>query len=133
MLAMTYGVEKFHHYTFGRKVHVVTHDHKPLAAIASKPLSKSPKRLQSVLLRAQMYNFELHYEPGTLIPVADALFRAPLNCNNDDDHETINNLTYNPVKAKQMNQIKEASKDDEKMNMLMQMITTGWPEHKDKG
>ena len=76
-----------------------------------------------------MYNFELHYEAGT-IPVADALSRAPLNCNNDEDHETINNLTYNPVKEKQMNEIKEASKYDEEMNMLMQMIT-GWPEHKD--
>ena len=40
-----------------------------------------------------MYNFELHYEPGTSIPVADALSRATLNCTNDD-HETINNLTY---------------------------------------
>ena len=30
-----------------------------------------------------------------------------------------------------MNEIKEASKDDEEMNMLMQMIITGWPEHKD--
>ena len=78
-----------------------------------------------------MYNFELHYEPGTSIPVADALSRAPLNCNSDEDHETINNLTYNPVKEKQMNEIKEASKDDEEMNMLMQMIITGWPEHKD--
>ena len=76
-----------------------------------------------------MYNFELHYEPGTSIPVADALSRAPLNCNNDEDHETINNLTYNPVKEKQMNEIKEASKDDEEMNMFMQMIITGWPEH----
>ena len=27
MLAVTYGLEKFHHYTFGLKVHVVT-DHK---------------------------------------------------------------------------------------------------------
>ena len=80
-----------------------------------------------------MYNFQLHYEPGTSIPVADALSTAPLNCNNDDDHEIINNLTYNPVKEKQMNEMKEASlsKDDDEMNMLMQMIATGWPEHND--
>ena len=30
-----------------------------------------------------------------------------------------------------MNEIKEVSNDDEEMNMLMQMIITGWPEHKD--
>ena len=62
----------------------------------------------------------VHYKPGTSIPVADALSRAPLNYNNDEDHETISNLTYNAVKEKQMNEIKEASKDDEEMNMLMQ-------------
>ena len=37
MLAVTYGLEKFHHYAFGSKVHVVT-DHKSLVAIANKPL-----------------------------------------------------------------------------------------------
>ena len=52
MLAVTYGLEKFHHYTFGRQVFVVT-DHKPLVAISNKPLSKAPKRLQNLLLKAQ--------------------------------------------------------------------------------
>ena len=40
MLAVTYGLEKFHHYTFGRQVFVVT-DHKPLVSISNKPLSKA--------------------------------------------------------------------------------------------
>ena len=48
MLAVASGLEKFH-YTFGHKVHVAT-DHKPLVAIASKSLSKAPKKLQSMLL-----------------------------------------------------------------------------------
>ena len=30
-----------------------------------------------------------------------------------------------------MNEIKEASKDDEDMNTVMQMVATVWPEHKD--
>ena len=84
-----------------------------------------------MLLRAQMYNYELHYEPGTSIPVADALTSAPLNHTSDDIHETVNNLTYNPVKDKQIKEIKEASKTDEEMIMLMQTITVGWPEHED--
>ena len=46
MLALVYGLEKFHHYTFGRAVHIIT-DHKPLVAIAKKPLSKAPRRLQT--------------------------------------------------------------------------------------
>ena len=74
-LAVTYGLEKFHHYTFGRQVFVAT-DHKPLVAISNKPLSKSPKRLQTLLMRAQRYTFELRWNPGIGIPVADVLSRA---------------------------------------------------------
>ena len=72
MLAAVYGLEKFHYYTFGRLVTVVT-DHKPLVSIAKKPLSKAPKRLQALLMRAQAYNFRLIYKPGNQIPVADTL------------------------------------------------------------
>ena len=43
-LALVYGLEKFDQFTYGRKV-VVHNDHKPLAAILSKPLSHAPKRL----------------------------------------------------------------------------------------
>ena len=43
MFAVTFGLEKFHHYTFGRQVHVIT-DHKALMAIAKKPLSKAKHR-----------------------------------------------------------------------------------------
>ena len=66
MLAMAYGLEKFHQYTFGREVTIVT-DHKPLVAIAAKPLSRAPKRLQNLLLRAQKYDFEIIWKPGTKI------------------------------------------------------------------
>ena len=52
MLAVLFGLQKFHHYTYGRPVHVVT-DHRPLVAISNKPLSKAPMQLQSMLLRAQ--------------------------------------------------------------------------------
>ena len=44
MLAVVFGLERFRHYTYGRKVTVVI-DHKPLVAICSKPLPKAPKRL----------------------------------------------------------------------------------------
>ena len=77
MLAMTYRLEKFNQYTYGRHVSVIT-DHKPLVSIVAKPLTKAPKRLQSLLLRCQKYNYTLQYQPGNSIPIADALSRAPL-------------------------------------------------------
>ncbi|GFR79719.1 retrovirus-related Pol polyprotein from [Elysia marginata] len=48
LLADVFGLRKFHHFTYGRPVHVIT-DHKPLESIAKKPLCKAPRRLQNML------------------------------------------------------------------------------------
>ena len=60
MLAVSFRLEKFHYYTYGRCVSVDI-DHKPLVAIVMKALSKAPKRLQALLLRTQQYNHMLTY------------------------------------------------------------------------
>ena len=49
-LSMLYGLECFDQYMYGRKV-IVQNDHKPLAAILSKPLSRAPKRLQDIMMK----------------------------------------------------------------------------------
>lgn len=55
-------MEKFHKYTYGRKV-TVQSDHKPLEHIHKKPLLSAPKRLQRMLLRLQKYDANT-YVPG---------------------------------------------------------------------
>ena len=72
MLAILYGLNKFHHFTYGRKVTVVT-DHKPIVSIVKKALTQAPKRLQGMLLHAQEYNFEVVFKSGKDIPIVDAL------------------------------------------------------------
>ena len=44
LLAVVFGLTRFHQYTYGRQV-LVMNDHKPLEAILKKPLSKAPRRL----------------------------------------------------------------------------------------
>ena len=75
MLSVLLGLSKFHHYTSGRDVTVVT-DHKPLVAIRATPLGKASKRLQHMLLKPHEYSYQLTYKPGKAIPVADALSRS---------------------------------------------------------
>ena len=130
MLAVLYGLDKFHHYVFGRRVHIIT-DHQPLVSIVKKPLSKAPKRLQHMLLRSQMYDYTLEHKPGSAIPVADALSRAPLENPAGKEREMVNNLTLNPIKKKPLEQLRETSRHDEEMQQLMHMITSGWPQLKD--
>ena len=77
LLAITFALTRLDQYLYGRPVNVET-DHKPLVAIHNKPLSDAPLRLQRMLLTLQRYDFDIVYRPGSEIPVADALSRAPL-------------------------------------------------------
>uniref|UniRef100_A0A3B3SK60 ribonuclease H n=1 Tax=Paramormyrops kingsleyae TaxID=1676925 RepID=A0A3B3SK60_9TELE len=102
-LAIVFGMEKFHQYTYGRPV-IVHSDHKPLETIVKKPLLKAPKRLQRMLLRLQKYDFEIKFLPGKDMLVADALSRAfldlrPEDCEVDKDIESVNMVQYLPTGA----------------------------------
>ena len=126
MLSVVFGLVKFHHYTYGRKVDVVT-DHKPLVAIKNKPLSKAPSRLQAMLLKAQKYNYTLTYKPGTEIPVADTLSRAPLpDMPAIDLH--VDNVTITKIDLNKLDRIRQATKSDPVLQELARTIMEGWPE-----
>ena len=125
MLAVMYGLEKFHHYTFDRRVFVVT-DHKPLVAISNKPLSKAPKRL---LLRAQRCTYDLSWSPGTEIPLADVLSRIPVQ--QPGEEELIHCVTENGLRDERLQQIRDATATDQSLTILGEIILKGWPNHKD--
>lgn len=129
MLAITYGLSKFHHYAYGRQVSVTT-DHKPLVSIVQKPLCKAPKRLQNMLLKNQNYNYTLIYKRGTEIPVADALSRAPVDPSRRN--ETVHNISYAPIKESRLQDIRIATETDDDMTQLKKTIATGWPDDKCK-
>ena len=61
-------------YTCGRKA-IIHNDHKPLASILKKPLSKTPKRLQGLVFIVHEYAIEYNYIEGSKLLVANALSR----------------------------------------------------------
>ncbi|GFO08067.1 transposon tf2-1 polyprotein [Plakobranchus ocellatus] len=129
LLAVTFGLRKFHHFTYGRTVHIIT-DHKPLESITKKPLCKAPRRLQNMLLKNQEYNYQMTYRPGSQLVISDCLSRAPIRC--DENHEdTVCNLVYTPFKDHRLLEIKAASLSDPVMNEFKDTIIRGWPDHKD--
>lgn len=84
---IVFALEKFNQYTFGRHVRVAS-DHKPLESILSKPLAVAPRRLQGMMMRLQKYTFEVTYERGKNMHLADTLSRAYLPTeDNPQDHE----------------------------------------------
>ena len=129
MLAVVYGLEKFHYYVYGRAVTVET-DQKPLEAIFKKYLSAAPPRIARMMLRIQKYDVEIKYVQRKKIPLADAFSRIS-PCPGDTTegldvslHEIHLQLNASPSR---IGQIKEETVKDEVLLSLRSVITQGWP------
>ena len=73
-LAVTWVMEKFHHFLYGNEFTLET-DEKPLEAILSKSLNQATPSLQRILIRTFPYHFKIRYIPGVNNQVADCLSR----------------------------------------------------------
>ena len=62
-LAVTWAMEKFHHFLYGNQFVLAT-DQKPLEVIVSKSLNQATPRLQHILIRTFPYHFKVRYIPG---------------------------------------------------------------------
>lgn len=135
MLAIVYGCEKFHHYIYGRHVRVET-DHKPLVAIYQKPLYRATPRLQRMLLRLQRYDLELVYVPGKEMYISDTLSRAYLNESTEtlvDNELDVNILeAHLPVSPSKLQELKQATANDEILQKLVRVVVSGWPEERSR-
>lgn len=127
MLAIVFGLNKFHYYIYGRNINVTT-DHKPLIGIMNKPLNKAPKRIQSMILKIQDYDFNLSYKPGPTLKIADALSRGPLK--DTDDVFLLNNLSDHPINSDKLSRIRMETESDNNMIKLRNIIMRGWPQTK---
>ena len=133
LLAVVFGLEKFHQYTYGRRVTVQT-DHKPLESIVKKPLHMAPKRLQRLLLRLLVYDADLTYRSGRQMELADTLSRTYLPHNEttqfEEEVQTLNMLQDLPVAAARRDDIRAHTANDESLQVLIKVIMSGWPEQK---
>ena len=83
------------------------------------------------MLSAQQYDIELEYTPGKEMYVADVLSRAYLTVNEGgSEFEAINMVSYLPIRDERLNKIREATRLDETLKYLSDVIVNGWPETK---
>ena len=99
MLAIVFSLEKFNQYTYGRHVEIQS-DHKPLESILKKSLACAPKRLQGMMMRLKKYDYEVQYERGTNLYLADTLSRAYLPTG--AEFENINAAAFLPVSTSRL-------------------------------
>ena len=129
LLAIVYSCERFHQYTFGNNVTVLS-DHRPLESIMKKDLVKCPKRLQNMLMRLQKYNVVIKYFPGKKMYLADTLSRAFAKDVSSGELVDVREVDYVPIKEHRLSELREATKHDEDMAMLRKVILEGWPDDK---
>ena len=64
LLAIVWSANKFNQYILGRECVHIESDHEPLKAVFNKPVHKSPKRLQRMLMALQNYSLDVQYKKG---------------------------------------------------------------------
>ena len=98
-----------------------------------KPLSKTPPRLQRLMLRLQSYELKIQYVRGKYLYLADTLSRAyiPGETNPDIDEDLIqvvHSLVTNlPVTTTKLEEIQQATANDELLQKIMHYCQTTWP------
>ena len=145
LLAILFGVEKFESYVYGKRFKVET-DHKPLESILSKSLLIAPKRLQRMMGRLQNFDFEVEYQRGALLHVADTLSRAYMPCAQikgpreevcltldsriplEREVESVNAFTFLSVTPHGLARVLQNMEADGEMALRKRIIKAGWPD-----
>ncbi|UYV69844.1 K02A2.6-like, partial [Cordylochernes scorpioides] len=128
-LAIQFGCRKFHKYIFGRPVLVET-DHKPLETIFKKCLSKSPLRLQRILLELQPYDLKVKYVRGKDMFIADLLNRDCVEEEKFENEHLEILLCISMPQGLTNNELVTATETDPELSQLKSLLINGWPEHK---
>ena len=136
-LGTLHGLEKFHHYCFGREVLVIT-DHKLLVSIFKKDVATLSQRIQHSLLKIHQYRVQVIYKPGPDTFIADWLLRQSHTEGKDQPIKgmelqvDVTQTTIDMQECLSMTELHQASSQDNHLQKLKHFIITGWPHSKDK-
>ena len=136
-LGILHGLEKFHHYCFGREVLVIT-DHKPLVSMFKKDLATLSQCIQHILLKIHQYRVQIIFKHGPEIFIADWLSRHNHTEGKDKPIkgmdiwvDTIQTAMDMP-ECISMVEIQHVSSMDNHLQQLKGFIITGWPDSRDE-
>ena len=79
-----------------------------------------------MLLKVQEYNFEAVFNPGSKIPVADTLSRAPTGKPIYTWVVAVSNISLTRIKEDKLDEIRGATLKDDTLKVLGDMILRGW-------
>ncbi|XP_029182414.2 uncharacterized protein K02A2.6-like [Acropora millepora] len=86
-----------------------------------------------MMMRLQKYDYEVRYERGENLHLADTLSRAHLPTTahpTGAEFEHINVAAFLPVSSARLRKIQQATESDETLRALKDVILRGWPEER---
>ena len=128
-LAVSWAVQKFHHYLYGTLFTLQT-DQKPLQAILSKSLVKATPRMQRLLLPTIPYDMAVEYIKGETNFIADCLSRAPVA----KDTIKLPILQVNQITAHarctqdRTDRLQQSTAKDDTLALLKHTVQHSWPQ-----
>ena len=133
MLALVFGVLKFHQYLYGRKFILYT-DHRPLQYIfgPTADISRTAaNRLQRWAVSLSVYNYDIQYRPSHLNSSADALSRLPLATTTDASEEAdiqhIRSVMFEDLPLTEKG-LSRQTRNGKILQQVLQYVRHGWPE-----
>ena len=128
-LAVTWAMEKFHHFLYASHFTLET-DQKPLETILAKSLTEATLHLPLLLMHTFPYDFTVRYIKGSTNQLADCLSR--LDCQKDKIqlpklkiHAIIRQF---PATVERLYQFCTEAAQDEELVLLKHIVQTGWPQ-----
>ena len=136
VLGILHGLEKFHHYCFGREVLEIT-DHKPLISMFNKDIATVLQYIHCILLKIHQYRVQIIYKPGPEIFIVDWLSRHNHAKGKDKAIKGMDvwvDAIQNPMgmlECLSMAEIQQVSSQDDHLQQLKSLTIAGWLDSRD--
>ena len=126
MLAVLYGVTKFHNYLYGRRFEVES-DHKPLEHIQKKNLSRAPPRLRKMLMKLSQYDYDIHYKCGKDMVLPDTFSRLSQADQGEIPGLKVKIHSLVNVSKSRLGRLRQETENDVVLQKLKKVFEEGWP------
>jgi transposase InsO family protein len=126
LLAVVFALKRFHFYTAGRSVEILT-DHQPLLGAARNVLVRDNPRLDRLFDQIIAYDLKWTYVPGKANYLPDYLSRLPEDKIPPTPVDLVGQEEPPVADGPVYNAIVEASRGDPVVEFVMQCIDEGWP------
>jgi hypothetical protein len=127
LLAAVFALRRFHYYTLGRRIEILT-DHQPLLGAARNALLRNNPHVDWLFDQILAYNIKWTYVPGKTNYLPDFLSRLPANAIKPLPSDAINTLEPPVACGRVFWAIVAASESEDVVTFVRESLREGWPE-----